>query len=127
METLLLAGESEFDLDYLSSLLPEDLSPEVQSKVGGIRQLTLKSLSRFVAQIQACDEEEDQDTRDDLRSMAKNPPAEFSVALSADALRFLIVTYDPTQRELLQEAIDRFVAKGVVRFDCTDDVRILTV
>ena len=126
METMLLAGDAEFDLNRLFSLLPEDFTPEVQDKVAGIRQLVLKGMSRFIAQIQACDDEQDQDTREDLRSMVENPPPEFAAALSKDAMRFLIVTYDPAERALLQKAIDTFVREGLVQFDCTDDVRVLT-
>lgn len=126
METMLLAGDAEFDLDHLCSLLPEDLSPEVQDKVGGLRLLMLKGESQFIAQIRACDEEADQDTRDDLRSILENPPAEFAVALSEDSIRFLLVTYNPAERESLQKAIDIFVREGLVRFECADDVRVLT-
>lgn len=126
METMLLAGDAEFDLDYLCSLLPEDLSPVVEDKVGGRRHLMLKGPSRFIGQIQACDEEEDQDTRDDLRSILENPPAEFVAALSRDTTRFLIVTFDPAERSSLRKAIETFVREGLVQFDCTDDVRVLT-
>ncbi len=45
METMLLAGDAEFDLDYLCSLLPEDLAPEVQDKVAGTRHLVLKGIT----------------------------------------------------------------------------------
>jgi hypothetical protein len=107
--------------------MPEDLSPEIHDKVGGLRHLMLKGDSRFVAQIQTCDEEDDQDTRDDLRSILENPPAEFAAALAKDVMRFLLVTYDPAEREWLRKVIDTFVRKGLVQFECADDVRILTV
>lgn len=124
METMLLAGDAEFDLDYLCSLVPDDLSPDIEDKVAGIRRLMIKGASTFVAQIQTCDEEEDQDTRDDLRSILKDPPAEFVAALSQDSIRFLIVTYNPEERAVLQKVIDCFVNGGLVQFQCADDDRV---
>lgn len=126
METLLLAGEAEIGLTRLAGLLPAEFASEIQEKVG-MRLLIVKASDRFIAQIQACDEKADQDTRDDLRHLVRDPPEEFAAALEAERLRFLIVTYDPARRSQLEQAVDEFVREGLLRYDCTDGVRTLTV
>ena len=125
MDSLMLAGNAGFDLDHLCSLIPGDLNSEVQDKVGGLRLLMLSKENQFVAQLQACDEEEDEDTREDLRRIS-DPPPEFADALGTGQLRFLIVTYAPDQRASLDRVIDALTRSGLVQFVCNDDIQVLT-
>ena len=125
MDSLMLAGTAGFDLDHLCRLIPADLNSEVQEKVGDLRLLMLSKENQFVAQLQPCDEEEDEDTREDLRRIS-DPPPEFADALGTGQLRFLIVTYAPDQRPILQRVIDALAQSGVVHFVCNDDIQVLT-
>ena len=53
---------------------------EIPENVRGIHHLILKGRSKFIAQIQACHEEEDKDAREELKRL-QNPPCVFSDAL----------------------------------------------
>lgn len=119
-----MAGATAFDLDGLAELLADKFTTDLQDKVSDIRFLIVKNSAGFVAQIQACEEDEDADTVDDIRHLGKSTP-EFEAA-AKDGLRFLLVTYEPTQKKAMQAVIDAFVAAGVVQYDCSVDVIKLT-
>ena len=126
METMLLAGETAFDIDLLCSLVPEGLIAEVHDKTGGMRHLMIKTPTQFVAQIQACGEEGDADTMDDLKRMENQPP-EFADALERRSLRFLLVTYADSEEDNLQRITYAFLQADLVKFSCssTDEIEEL--
>lgn len=129
MQTLLIAGSSDFDFDQIAGVLAGKFESTKQDKTGGtggITLLTLKHSGRFVAQMASCDHEENIDTMDDFQRLEGIPKA-FTDALEARSLRFLIVTYEPTEWELLYDAIRNLGAAGVAEFyaDATDTVHVL--
>lgn len=126
METLMIAALAEFSLEQLCVLFPSEFNPKVEEKTGGIKLLTLKGETQFIGQMQICDQEEDDDTMDDLKELPGVPVA-FSDALEKRRLRFLIVTYSPTEQESLRRAIDLMSAAGLAQFfiDSSDIVHEL--
>lgn len=126
MASLLIAGVSEFDLNSLVDVLPRELESKIEEKRDGIRLMVLKAQGKFIAQLQPCDEEEDEDTADDLKGLERVPHS-FAEALNSRQLRFLIVTYEPTTDELLKRAMLAMGKAGKAQFfiDASDVVHEL--
>lgn len=122
MSGMLLAGGADFDLDNLKDLVPTHLISEVVEKAFG-RLLIVKTETAFVAQIQAFDKEESEETTDDLERVEQKLPA-FAEALKGRGLRYLLIACSADD-EHVQSVIDAFVKAGLVQFDCSDGVEVL--
>ena len=125
MDSLMLASTKDISLKSIETLIESDFDVEHRDTIAS-PVLSIKSKEgKFVTEVFAFGDEDNEDTMDDLVHMGLAMPDDFKRAIDSKSVRFLMVTYRPEEAQNVNKIATALWQAEIAAYSVTDAVQEL--
>lgn len=126
MKARLFASLSAFTLDDVQGALNEEFDCEVVPRGKTRKVLLIKSQGVLVMDANVFDDIANRDTMSDMLRRKETFPDDFGNALREGSVKFMLSTVNEANVAKADAAIQSLVARGILAFEATSTIQVLS-